>query len=463
MNKPNARGCLSNETCSFALQTVLEGGETDYRAHFPAGDRNSGPGGGRRYQQRIVAPNPWTPYKPEDPSFPWRFGVCGDKVDGNDHLKGGRYYNNGFRSGTYEQGGFIDVGITIVAHHNGFMELRVCDVDKCPNGEISVECFRQGHCRQLQRRPVPVCDSGMSVDCAPIDRNHPGRWYLPCRKEPDELEDSTYGGDGTMVYDLPADLECDHCVLQWYWTTANFCNPPDVVAYFEGPDGPKNWQNCEGQAGAVGGYTKVQDDCGEIFPEEYVQCADIRITSKSPETPNDVTESPSPTKTPSVTSTASQVASSTMSSEPTITPLYTQTPYASTSVLPTTTPFVESSQRPEPSASNYIVGNGQGNGDVRDIVLVGDGVRIMSLHGVNEVDVSEFEHVTIEAIVREKVSKVSFSFDGDKFYDKQQPFYLFGDMNGIPIYRDDLILNKELTLRVRAGRDNDKISVWLWK
>ena len=85
-----------------------------------------------------------------------------------------------------------------------------------------------------------------------------------------------------MLFQLPRDFKCEHCVLQWYWTSANTCNPPGVVEYFEGPNGPKHWGKCLGQGGAIGGFTKVQKSCGadtdmKRFPEEYYQCADVRI------------------------------------------------------------------------------------------------------------------------------------------------------------------------------------------
>lgn len=180
---------------------------------------------------------------------------------------------------TYNQGDIVDLEVNIVAHHNGYFEFYVCNVDVCGK-DISTYCFRRGHCEQLMRAPS-FCDSGDNEDCGPIDSLHRGRWYLPCGLFP--KGQSLYGGveKGTMKFQLPLNLHCDHCVIQWYWTAANTCNPPGVVHYFEGPDGPR-WPLCRGQGGAVGGYTSKQRECGgDNFPEEYWQCSDIRIIANS--------------------------------------------------------------------------------------------------------------------------------------------------------------------------------------
>lgn len=178
---------------------------------------------------------------------------------------------------TYNQGDVVDFEVNIVSHHNGYFEFYICNLDVCGE-EISVACFRRGYCEQLMRAPS-FCDSGDNKHCGPIDSLHRGRWYLPCGLFP--KGQSLYGGveKGSMKFQLPRNLHCDHCVIQWYWTAANTCNPPGVVDYFEGPDGP-HWPSCRGQGGAIGGYTTKQRECGgENFPEEYWQCSDIRIVA----------------------------------------------------------------------------------------------------------------------------------------------------------------------------------------
>lgn len=79
---------------------------------------------------------------------------------------------------TYVKGQTIEVGpYYMIAHHNGFFEMRICDVAKC-GGEISEACFKQGHCRDLKRAANPMCDGGQSKECGPIDTAYPSRWHL---------------------------------------------------------------------------------------------------------------------------------------------------------------------------------------------------------------------------------------------------------------------------------------------
>eukprot|EP00173_Palmaria_palmata_P001722 Plantae.Rhodophyta-Palmaria_palmata.ctg19985.p1 GENE.Plantae.Rhodophyta-Palmaria_palmata.ctg19985~~Plantae.Rhodophyta-Palmaria_palmata.ctg19985.p1 ORF type:complete len:181 (-),score=6.36 Plantae.Rhodophyta-Palmaria_palmata.ctg19985:382-843(-) len=124
-----------------------------------------------------------------------------------------------------------------------------------------------------------MCDGDQSKECGPIDTAYPSRWHLPCLKgSPGNSE--LMAENGSMLYELPSDLQCEHCVLHFYWATGNKCNPAGVADYFKGPDGPKNWGDCPGQAGAKGGLS-AQSLCGDKFPEEYYSCFDVAITGSA--------------------------------------------------------------------------------------------------------------------------------------------------------------------------------------
>lgn len=271
---PPQRGILPGNHFTPHLKPI-SGAPYDPYAHFPAGDKHVRPGAGLRSQEKEGSFN-WTPFTPLLSSFRWRAGVCGDlkgSPAAGEHLRGGKYYYGGTVTRTFRVGGILRARVSIVAHHNGFLEFHVCDVAKC-GGEISAACFRRGFCYALRRVRNKSCESRTDPMCAPIDPKYPGRWYLPC----------SAGGKfdvyDKIMYRLPRGLRCEHCVLHWFWSAANTCNPPGVREYFEGNRGPK-WRPCPGQGGAIGGYTKVQRDCGgKLFPEEYYQCADIRIGGK---------------------------------------------------------------------------------------------------------------------------------------------------------------------------------------
>lgn len=81
-----------------------------------------------------------------------------------------------------------------------------------------------------------------------------------------------------MKYKLPKGFSCKHCVIQWYWATANSCNPPGFAEYFEKYPMP-GWGKCPGDGGAFGGRNPTMAKCGgSKFPEEFWMCADVRIT-----------------------------------------------------------------------------------------------------------------------------------------------------------------------------------------
>lgn len=255
------------------------GAQSDWFAHFPAGDKSTAPGAATRSQRQAAGPAGWTPYNPFDPHFKWRANVCGDLNWKYDHMRGGKYYNGGKIHATYTQGSAISVDMAIVAHHNGYIEMYVCDVAKC-GGEISKKCFQQGSCHKLRRTWEQSCESRNDWKCAPIDPKHPSRWYLPCGKSGTPGNGVDIFGHGKIKFQLPSDLVCEHCVVQWYWVGANDCNPPGLTEYFKSDRHPF-WGDCPGQGEARGGWRRWENPCGgHRFPEEYYTCADIRINSK---------------------------------------------------------------------------------------------------------------------------------------------------------------------------------------
>lgn len=285
MTDPPQRGTL-NPASNLNNRGKWTDAPVDFFAHFPAGDKSTEPGAAVRSQEKVG--RKWTPFAPTKGNFKWRAGVCGDEVGKpQDHMryergksgKPGKFYFGGQITRTFAEGSIMPVEINLVAHHNGFIELHVCDISKC-GGFMSEACFKKGHCRHLRRAKNKSCDSGMDKKCGPIDPKFPHRWYLPCTNVPENVQER-HGGP-KMTWQLPSNFTCKHCVLHWFWSTANTCNPPGVIAYFQGKHGPKNWGNCPGQNGAMGGYSTRAGPCGpNTFPEEYYQCADIAILRSS--------------------------------------------------------------------------------------------------------------------------------------------------------------------------------------
>lgn len=139
------------------------------------------------------------------------------------------------------------------------------------------------HCTRLHRARVYECQKDYSKRCAPIDRNYPGKWYLPCYEylaHSGKIERS--GAQGTIKHRIPETLSCEQCVLHWYWTTENNCSPPGFIYYYDGQDRLRGWGNCPTQGGTHGGFSRNQKACGgrEKMLEEYISCAYIRINSR---------------------------------------------------------------------------------------------------------------------------------------------------------------------------------------
>lgn len=424
MNHPNQRGSLTTRT-PFIFQQIDANAPVDYHPHFPAGPISPRPGTGLRAQMAAAGRGGWTPYEPFNPRFVWRSGVCGDQKHGpQEHLKGGKYYYNGKIVATYRQGSTIEIGVSINAHHNGFMELHLCDASKCPGGDISPACFhRAGACRQLKRARNSECDSGTSRRCAPIDRNFPGRWYLPCTRFPyTQNSIERFGVGGTMRYQLPSDVSCDHCVLQWFWTAANSCNPPGVIEYYDGPDRPRAWGNCWGQAGAKGGVAREQRPCGGLdrFPEEYLQCADIRITRGSG---NNGRPAPPPP------------------------------------------PPGNNGNGGYNEVSNEAIERARkrGGGAVRALVLIADGRRVAIMPKRLQFDARRYKWLSVEAIMAPGMRTVRFGVNGRYGPTVTGPRFLAAKNGANPAPWAALSYNKWLTVSASGVGDSDSVALYIVK
>lgn len=98
----------------------------------------------------------------------------------------------------------------------GHLEFSICDIQDLddPDGVPTQECFN------LHPLTRAADDGGAS----PIDPNYPGRYYVdpPCRYDelPKLEEKEMYVPDGSYPfkarYQLPDDLECEHCILQMH-------------------------------------------------------------------------------------------------------------------------------------------------------------------------------------------------------------------------------------------------------
>ncbi|KAG6464063.1 uncharacterized protein LOC115452786 [Manduca sexta] len=160
-------------------------------------------------------------------------GVCGDAWDApppRAHEPGGRFYK-GVIVRKYPPNSTITIKVELTASHAGFFEFRVCNEPK----STTQDCLDKN---------VLKLDGRDATKYYPKDGN------------------KVY----EMKYQLPEDLECPHCVMQWRYIAGN------------------NWGTCDNGTGGVG--------CGP--QEEFRACADIAIGERFSTT----TRRPRPTYVP---------------------------------------------------------------------------------------------------------------------------------------------------------------------
>ncbi|XP_069121405.1 uncharacterized protein [Argopecten irradians] len=123
-------------------------------------------------------------------------GTCGDPYDGvREHELGGKY-GTGFISylARYTQGQVMPIEVDVTANHKGWFEFRICEATD-NNTPVTQDCLDQNR--------LTFDDGSDRFTLAP-----------------------GITGPIPMNVRLPPHLTCNHCVLQWWWTTGNSGKSP---------------------------------------------------------------------------------------------------------------------------------------------------------------------------------------------------------------------------------------------
>ncbi|KAG5681733.1 hypothetical protein PVAND_011142 [Polypedilum vanderplanki] len=151
-------------------------------------------------------------------------GECGDDYSlpiPRPHEYGGKY-GQGITVRKYNPGTVMTIRVELTASHMGYFEFRLCD-------DINA---RQ---KCLDKNLLKIISGS------------------PFISFPNDLSTRFYPRNGSRIYEikaqLPKELECEHCVLQWKYIAGN------------------NWGMCTDGNGAVG--------CGP--QEEFRACSDVAI------------------------------------------------------------------------------------------------------------------------------------------------------------------------------------------
>lgn len=277
MCEPRQRGAYKSHKCGHNLDKP-KNAVIDYCAHCLNG-------GTVANVKKHLPPNGWNVFDPvkDFDGTSRRAGLCGDPKGRMDHMIGGDFmpYKHVPIVSHYKTGAEVDFVAELDTNHNGYFEYFLCNLDKCSASDISGECFKEKQCYRLLRVPHPDCQKPSRkthYECGPIDPVYPGRWYLPCRKTGHVGVHIVGGTSGTMRYKLPEGVECNHCVIEWYWATANSCAPRGFKEYIKGFNFPFG-KTCDSDGGGRGTYRDNMSKCGgKTVPEEFWSCADVQIT-----------------------------------------------------------------------------------------------------------------------------------------------------------------------------------------
>lgn len=280
MCTPRQRGAYSSSAKCGSILPTPANPVIDHCPHCLNGGRVS-------TVQSNLPPAGWKTFDPTGDFYGTanRAGICGDPKGSNDHMIGGAFmpYRHTPVVAHWKAGSKVDFSAEIDTNHNGYFEFHICNLDECRSSDISGRCYTEGHCRRLLRVPHKDCQNPSSqshTTCGPIDSSHPGRWYLPCRKTGHVGVHLVGGPSGTMRYQLPKDFQCKHCVVQWYYATANSCAPQGFLDYFRTYKDPFG-TTCISDGGGIGAYRKGMLECrGRAVPEEFWSCADVEISPR---------------------------------------------------------------------------------------------------------------------------------------------------------------------------------------
>mmetsp|Transcript_101277 Transcript_101277/g.285520 ORF Transcript_101277/g.285520 Transcript_101277/m.285520 type:complete len:1052 (-) Transcript_101277:131-3286(-) len=252
-----------HETCSHCLQA---GGPDAVKAR----------GGGPAVWPSVL--------KPES------HGLCGDPVQNAPEPKGiadEPYMEPTPVQRTYTAGSVVEFKVGVATHHWGHYEFRLCDreLNKSMSSKgLGQECL---NAHTLHRAPRSAsCGDKTLGDCQYNNPQHPERWYLPPPgsdtpqvagadwNDDDALPSTNNDEVHSMKFVIPANVTCEHCTLQWYYSTGNACAYDADYLTFD--PGFKFW-NFYKEPWATEKNTVCGPNATGRFGEEFWNCADVRV------------------------------------------------------------------------------------------------------------------------------------------------------------------------------------------
>ncbi|XP_021342660.1 uncharacterized protein LOC110443036 [Mizuhopecten yessoensis] len=164
-------------------------------------------------------------------------GTCGDPYNGERENEAGGKYATGFIVQNYEKGQIIDVTIDLTTSHMGFFEFKIC-----ANNDVT----------------TPVTQDCLDKHVLKFT-NGDVKWPI------------TTTGFYHLKLQLPPDMTCDQCVLQWHYKAGNNWGVDEITG-----------EGCLG--------------CGD--QETFINCADVSISGTGGQTSGPPPQQTTTTKEP---------------------------------------------------------------------------------------------------------------------------------------------------------------------
>ena len=158
----------------------------------------------------------------------------------------------------YEPGSIIELETILTAHHKGHFTYKACGIKY---GEVPTsECFDAN----------PLTFVSDDLYGANPDPNYPERAYIPLKEFPGGLQ---YEAGGNALFRhkfrLPEGLSGDLVLIQWHYVTANSCMDEGYDSY----DWPEGFH--PGNVAACG----VLPPDGRGVPEQFWNCAEVKVST----------------------------------------------------------------------------------------------------------------------------------------------------------------------------------------
>lgn len=202
-------------------------------------------------------------------AFTWpkgQYGMCGD-------VAGQSRWMASTPPKAYKAGDTIKIQVIVQTNHMGRWQFKLCDLSATDDSK----------CRQLQRADgkgvffymprIRGFNGGATGEAAvPTERGPISTWSWFSMPHTDCGAKYCNQFKGDTVYEvrykLPDGFTCEHCVLQWHWLTGHNCWPPCS------PEDP-TFPACKAPTYQV----PFCGTTGAAYPEDYWNCADVKIAA----------------------------------------------------------------------------------------------------------------------------------------------------------------------------------------